>query len=837
MSYGGVIKLTGEQEYKNALRQIVASLRETGSELTAVSSKFGVSDKSMAATKNTTSQLTSILEKQKSAYNSLKSTYDAMNAKYKESQTALNSLKSKYDEEKAKLDTIGKTLGTTSSEYQKQEKVVQDLAKEVSSATREQNNNELAMSKMKTQLNQSETAINKTTKAIDDLGEETEDSGKKANEAAKGGFTVFKGILANLGTQVITSALSGLKNLGSGLVNLGKQAIENYSEFEQLEGGVKKLFGDDFRAVIDNANNGFASAGMSANNYMDTVTSFSAALISGLNGDTAKAAQTADTAIKDMSDNANTFGSGIESIQNAYQGFAKGNFTMLDNLKLGYGGTASEMARLINESGVLEGSMEVTAKTVKDVPFDKMILAINKTQERMGIMGTTAKEASTTIEGSTNAMKSAWQNMITGIASGGDLTPLINNFVDSVLTLSQNLVPIITNVIVGFGQLASGLLKEVVPKLVEQIPPIISQTLPVLIEAVKTALQSIISVLPTIIDAIGTLIPQIIGALLEMLPDIINVGIQGIVSLISGLNKALPQLIAMLPTIIDKTVDVLIGNLGLIIDTGINLIFALIDGIIKAIPDLIEKMPEIIDKLVTALTTNLPKLIEAGIKLTIKLAEGLIKALPQLISKIPQIMTSLLNGIINYYKNMLEIGKNLLGKMISGIGSMIGSLGSKAGEIVSTVINALKDLPSKVLDIGSNLVKGLWNGINNAKNWVLDKIKGFGKSILNGLKSFFGINSPSKLMKDQVGKFLAEGVAEGFTEEMSSVAKNMQNSIPTNFDVGTNINGLSGNFNGQLSHNSIVSAFKAALSEMAVEMDDSVMGRFVEKTVARAIYS
>lgn len=835
--FGGVIKLTGEKEYQNALRQIRQSLSETGSQLSAISSGFSNSDKSMQATQNAATKLNSVLVQQKSSYSNLKATYDTMNAKYKESQVALENLKAKYDSEKLKLAEIGQSLGKTSTEYKNQEKVVNDLSKEVSKATTAQNNNELAMSKMRTQLNQSETQINKTTKAIDDLGKETEDSGKKANEASNGGFTVFKGILADLSARAIVGVINGLKELGSGLINLGKQAVANFSKFEQLEGGVKKIFGDDFQAVIDKANNGFASAGMSANDYMNTVTSFSASLISGLNGDTAKAAQIADMAIKDMSDNANTFGTDMESIQNAYQGFAKDNFTMLDNLKLGYGGTQAEMARLINESGVLGDSMEVTAETVKDVPFDQMILAINKTQERMGIMGTTAKEASTTIEGSTNAMKASWQNLLTGMASGGDLTPLINNFVDSVMTLSHNLIPVIQNVIKGMGQLASGLLKEIVPKLVQEVPPLITHTLPILIDAVTTAINAIIEVFPKIIDACSDLIPKILAALLQMLPKLVDVGIKGILSLINGLNNAMPQLIAMIPEIIVNIVNTLIKNLPEIIKTGIELLVGIIEGLTKAIPQLIDMLPTIITTIVETLLNNLPMLVNCAIQLMVALINGLIQSLPKLATMTPRIIVTIVNTLIQNLPQILTMGVKILTSLIEGIGKNFGNLATKAKEIGQTVIDKVKEFPGKMLESGKDLVKGLWEGITGSLKWLKDKIKGWVGNVMDFIKKLFGISSPSKLFRDEIGENLALGIGEGFTKEMNSVAKDMQNAIPTSFDLNPNINTPSGFSDNAFSYNTMLQAFKEALSEMKIELDGDVAASFVEKTVARAIYS
>lgn len=633
---------------------------------------------------------------------------------------------------------------------------------------------------MRTQINTATEALNKSEKesaeckqALAELGNEAEESGKKAKSGSEG-YTVMKNIIANLATDAIRGAITAVKNMGSALVDLGKQSLSNFANFEQLEGGVKKLFGNDFEAVINNANNAFQTAGMSANDYMETVTGFSASLISGLNGDTQKAAEISDMAIRDMSDNANTFGTDINSLKDAYQGFAKGNFTMLDNLKLGYGGTQGEMARLINESGVLGDSMKVTAETVKDVPFDQMILAINKTQERMGIMGTTAREASTTIEGSLNATKGAWQNLVTGMAKGNaNIEQLTSNFLNSFVTSAQNIVPKIAQIITGMSNTITTLL----PQLVSQIIPLIQENLPPIIAAVQQAIQAIVAVLPTIIDGIMPIIPQIVTALITLLPLIIDAGIKILLSLIKGIADTIPQLVAMLPEIILAIVSTLLDNLPLIIKTGIDVLVGLIQGISNAIPQLVEMLPTIIETIISTLIANLPLIIETGIKLLVALITGIIQSLPQLIQMAPKIIAAVITGILSGIGQLLQMGGRFISELINGIGGNLGNLGNAAGTIISTIQNVLGQLPGKMLEIGGNIVKGIWDGITGFAGWLWDKISGFCSGIVDGIKGFFGISSPSKLMKNLIGKNMALGIGVGFEDEMPKVNKQIRNSI------------------------------------------------------------
>ena len=333
-SFGGSIKLTGADEYKNALKQITQSLRETGSELTAVASRYDKNDSSLSTLKAKTTEMTAILGKQNQAYNTLKSAYDSFSAKVSQQAQAHEKLVQEYEKEKQELENIRKTSGETSQAFQNQQAKVNDLASAVAKSSQNMNDNQTALSKMKTQLNQAEATVNKTTKEIDELGNVTEESGEKAKKGGEG-YTVFKNILANLGTQAINSAISGLKSLGGAFINVGKQALASYGEYEQLKGGVETLFKDSADTILEYSQNAYMTAGLSANQYMETATSFSASLIKSLGDDTDKAVEYTDRAITDMSDNANKMGTDISMIQNAYQGFAKQNYTMLDNLKLG----------------------------------------------------------------------------------------------------------------------------------------------------------------------------------------------------------------------------------------------------------------------------------------------------------------------------------------------------------------------------------------------------------------------------------------------------------------------------------------------------------------------
>lgn len=493
---------------------------------------------------------------------------------------------------------------------------------------------------------------------------------------------------------------------------LAKKSVEGFAEWEQLVGGVDTLFKKSSDTVQAYAANAYKTAGLSANQYMETVTSFSASLLQGLKGDTEKSAQYAHMAVTDMADNANKMGTDIARIQDAYQGFAKDNYTMLDNLKLGYGGTAGEMARLINDSGVMGKSFKATAENVKDIPFDKLIEGIHKVQENMGITGTTAKEASETISGSFYSMKSAWSNLVAGFGNEDlDLSQLINNFLGSFETFLKNLTPALSKAIGGIAQA----LPQIITQLLPLIPPIMGQLLPAIIQGIIILLQGLVQSAP-----------QWIGQIIAMVPVLV----QGFMQLFMALLQAAPQIIAVITPMIPQIVDSLVTTL-----TEPTMLQALIMGAIQLFLAMIEALPTVIN----ALADALPRVVDA-------------------------IVTTLTQPVM--LQKLGESAVKLLFAMIRGIGSMLGHIGDAAWKVINKIGEVLS--PSTLWSVGENFIKGLWNGINNVTGWILDKIKGFGKSVLDGIKSFFGIHSPSTVMA-KMGGFLGQGFANGITDSIGGV--------------------------------------------------------------------
>ena len=769
-SFGGTVKLTGESEYVKALRNINSNLKAVSSELKLASTEFTNNGEKIGDLRIKNDTLNKKLQEEQNIVKTCANAIKDFTEQQTKNKNEIDKLKNTLITEQQTLEKMKNSTTATSSEISKQEKVIADLEKELSKAETGYDNNNRKINDYKVKMNTAKSECSDLSKKIQDNNSILDKAGKSFDNDAKSvknfsteeekagnnALTLGDLIKSNIISEGIIAGIKGLagamKTVGSALLDIGKSALNSYADYEQLIGGVETLFKDSAGVVEGYANNAYKTAGLSANQYMETVTSFSASLLQSLNNDTAKSAEVADMAITDMADNANKMGTDMTSIQNAYQGFAKQNYTMLDNLKLGYGGTKEEMQRLLKDAQKISG-VKYDISNLSDV-----YNAIHVIQGELGVTGTTAKEASTTIQGSISSMKSSWQNFLTGLASGQDISGLIDNLVQSAVTVMDNVLPVVYTITETIVAEVPNLINKLVaesPKFVE----LISNTIQTMIVGLQESL-------PKIMESVSQIIQTIVKVIIDNLPSILQMGITILVELANGIAKSLPTLIPQIVDVVITMVDTLLDNIDLIIDAGIQLLIGLTDGLIEALPKLIERIPEIIDKLVQAIVNNLPKIIEAGITLIVKLAEGLIQAIPQLNSKIPQIILSLINGIVSYYGKLWELGKNLLGKVKDGIVSGITGM----------------------LDVGKNMVKGLWDGINNAKDWILDKIKGFGKSILNGVKGVFGIHSPSRVFRDEIGVNMAKGIGIGFQQEMANVNDTIQRALPTDLDLSTKVN-------------------------------------------------
>ena len=543
---------------------------------------------------------------------------------------------------------------------------------------------------------------------------------------------------------VATVGLAGVGTAVAALAGVGKSALDAFATYEQAVGGVDTLLKDASGTVQKYAAEAYRTAGVSANEYMTQVTSFSASLISSLGGDTAKAAELGNTAMVDMSDNANKMGTDIESIQQTYQSLARGNYAMLDNLKLGYGGTKSEMERLIQDANkVKQANGEMGDLSIDK--FSDVVQAIHIMQQQMGITGTTAKEAATTIEGSVGMMKAAWQNWLAELGKdNADINGLTKQLVDSVSTVIQNVGPriaqIITGITAALPQLFSSL-GGTLPALVMQIlPPVlgalgqlgtmlltsattwISTSLPQLLAQFQAWVTSS---LPSFLQTGLTMVTNLLQGIVQALPQIASTAVTVLMTLLDGLSAQLPQLIPIGVNAVLNLVQGILDNLPQIIDSGLKLILGLAQGLINAMPDLVGKAPILIGQLVGGIINRLPQILQAGVQLLFALANGFIASAPRLIGAIPGMVGQIMRGFTSV--NWGSVGLNIITGIATGIAGA-------AGRLVTAAVNAA----------------------TNALNWVKRKL---------------GIHSPSRVFRDQVGEMIGEGMAVGIDESASKVRK------------------------------------------------------------------
>ena len=537
-----------------------------------------------------------------------------------------------------------KTASVLSKQIDVQRERVKLLAEQTGKAAAKYGESDVKTQKWQQALNEATATLNKMRSELRNASSGVEELGDDMREGSEKALSFGDVLKANIASDFIVSGIkamaSAIKEATAALVDLGKQSIMGFAEQEQLIGGVDTLFKESSAQVQRYANDAYKTAGLSANQYMETVTSFSASLLQSMGGDTAAAAQKADQAITDMSDNANKMGTDMTSIQNAYQGFAKANYTMLDNLKLGYGGTKEEMQRLLADAEKISG-VKYDLSSYADI-----VDAIHVVQTEMGITGTTAKEAATTIQGSANAMKSAWSNLITGMSNENlDLNKLVQNVIDSVNTFADNLIPRLQIMLPRF---AEGL-NKLVAGLIPYVGPALELLLPSLLQGIGSLVSGIVQALPAAVEAITAVIPMLVEQLTVLLPQIISAGVEIIAALASGIGENLPTLI---PAVVDAIITItegLLDHIDLLIIAAGQLIAGLAQGLIEAIPRLIGRLPEIIGAIVKGLLKGLAAIGEVGSQLVHGLFDGISNAATWLYEKVKGWASSVVGWIKDFF--------------------------------------------------------------------------------------------------------------------------------------------------------------------------------------------
>lgn len=525
----------------------------------------------------------------------------------------------------------------------------------------------------------------------------------------KGGL----GTAAKAGAAALGAALA---SAATGAAALGKAALESYAQYEQLVGGVDKLFQDASPKLQEYAANAYQTAGMSANQYMEQATSFSAALINSLGGDTQKAADQADVAMRAMSDNVNTFGTSMTDVQNAFQGFSKQNFTMLDNLKLGYGGTKEEMQRLISDANEYAASIGEASDLSID-SFSDIVTAIELIQEKQHIAGTTAREAATTIEGSVNMAKAAWQNWVTELGKdNADMGKLTTQLVDSVTAAASNIVPRIA-VIAGAAMAA---LSEQLPSAVEQIGASLSGYAPTLGESVMsligTVAQMAMEYAPTALLAI---VDAITAFLTEYAPTLQQAAMTMYLAIAQALTDSGPQIMAALVVVLQSLVQVCIDNMPAMASAAHDLIWMLLQAIVDYGPAILQQLLLLLASLIVAIGMAVGQFFDQGVAVIQGLWDGAVGA-------------------------------------FQAVADWFGSIGDM-------ILGAIGDVGSLLYDTGANLVNGFINGVQSMANSLIESVKGPIDDAIQGAKNLLGIASPSKVFR-QIGRYTSEGLALGILD-------------------------------------------------------------------------
>lgn len=517
------------------------------------------------------------------------------------------------------------------------------------------------------------------------------------------------------------------------------KAITEGAALEQSIGGVETLFGDAANQVIAAADNAFETAGLSANAYMETVTGFSARLLQGLGGDTQAAAALADTAVTDMADNANKMGTSIETITQTYQSLARGNYEMLDNLKLGYGGTQSEMARLINDSGVLGDTMVATAENVNSIGFDKMIEAIHVVQTEMGITGTTALEAEKTITGSLSALQASFSNVLANLTLGRDLGPSLNALATTLTTfLTGNLLPAVWNILSALPGALVTFVTSLGPQLVTGLQGLVSQ----ITSGMTTSL-------PQMVQSGATMVQGIVQGITTTLPAMLQSGAQMVTTAIQGFSQQYPGLL----------------------DSGMQAVHSIIDGIVQMVPSVAQSAVQVISAFLDMIVQNLPEIISAGADILKSVVEGIGNSLPYIWQAAVELLKNFLTTIVQNLPEIIAAGFDIVVSLIEGLGNALPNLITAAGDIWHTIWDTITSIDW--LQLGVDIVKGLINGLTSMGGALWDAAQNIAKSAFNAIKSFFGIASPSKLMQFEIGPYIPQGLALGIEKNANFVTDAM----------------------------------------------------------------
>lgn len=891
-SFGGAVKLTGESSYRAALRNISQNLKEVSSELKLVSSQYDKNDTSIEALTAKQTALTHRLEEQKSKLSVLRGQYEKMGSEYQQNKEKHEQLVASYNKEKSELERIGRELGTSSTEYKQQAEVVANLKEQVEKSTLANDQNERSMSRMRTQMNSAQTDINKTKADIKDLesqmgkssdsseklGKAVEDAGDKAR-SAEGGFTVLKGAIANLAGNIVMSAINGVQSLAGEAINSSDalKKFESTMGFAGYDDATISKAKDDMKEYADQtvydldtvAN---TTAQLAANGIQDYTGLTEAAgnlnAVAGGNADTFRSValvltQTAGAG-KLTTENWNQLADAIPGasgkIQEALQknGAYTGNFR--DAMAQGQI-TADEFNRAITDLGFTDAAQQAaTSTTTFEGAMGNLEAAVTD-----GLMQIYDAIGSENVTGFINGINDAVTEVIPYIKKGVSwlkdnlpkIAPLLAGISAALgsIMVAQKVEALVTAFkswktategltvaqrILNAVQLSSpiGIAAAAIAALVAGIV-VLWNTNEGFRDAVMNVWQAVQDFVGNAIQAIGDFFTNL-GASISQLPQMFADWLNNVIATVTGwvsdmASKAADAGSQFVSNVADfvQNLPYNIGNLlGTVIGTVVSWVAEMAGNAASAGSQFVSNAVNFIQNLPANVASFLSNVISNVVGWVSNMASNASRAGSQFLS-----------NAINFVSQLPGRIASFLGNVISNLASWAGNMASKGAEgarnMFNAVVNGLASLPSSVLSIGSDVVHGIWNGISGAAGWLAGKVRSFASGILDGMKGALGIHSPSRLFRDQVGKYIAQGIGEGFTDEMGSVVNQMQDAMPdaSAFVSDPQLAYSASTATGAVANSSVVDAVIEALERVHIVLDDEVAGKFVERTVANAIYA
>lgn len=849
-SFGGAVKLTGESSYRAALRNISQNLKEVSSELKLVSSQYDNNDTSIEALTAKQTALTHRLEEQKSKLSVLREQYEKMGSEYQQNKEKHEQLIASYNREKSELERIGRELGTTSPEYKQQAEVVAKLKEQVDKSTTANDQNERSMSRMRTQMNSAQADINKTSNEIkelesqmgksansgDKLGKSVEDAGDKARRA-EGGFTVLKGAIANLAGNILTSAINGIQNLAG-------EAISSADALKKFESTMSFAGYDD--STISKAKDDMKDYADKTVYDLDTVANTTAQLAANGIQDYTGLTEAAGNLNAVAGGNADTFKS-VAMVLTQTAGAGKLTTENWNQLSDAIPGASGKLQEALQKNGAYTGNF-------RDAMAQGQITADEFNQAIMDLGFTDAAQEAAT---STDTFEGAMGNMEAAVTDGlmqiydaigsENVTGFINGITDAVSAVVPPIkeavqwfmdnLPTIAPLLAAIAGAMTGLfVAQKIMALVSVFSAWRAATEGMTIA--QALLNAVMSANPIgiVLAAVGALVAGLVvlwntnegfrEAVMNAwqgIQDFVGNAIQGIIDFFSNLGTTISQLPQMFSDWLNNVITTVAEWVTNLATNAANAGSQFVDNVISFVQNLPNNLATLLGTVIVTVMSWVSNMASNAASAGSQFLSNAINFVSQLPGRIASFLSNVISNLVSWAADMASKGAE---------GAM---------NMFNAVVDGLTSLPDRVLSIGSDIVRGLWNGINDMVGWIGEKIQGFGDSVLSGLKDFFGIASPSKLMRDKVGKYIAQGIGVGFESEMGNVARQMQDAMPdaSAFSIDGTVASVDyqsagAGFGG---YGGIVNAVIEALGRVHIVLDDEVAGKFVERTVTSAIYA